>query len=93
MRPATTHTVLSAEDCLTLGGHFYSLQTMESTYEALLVEHHLGFLVTNTHHTDAPILLFMLIEKLASAAIRDPIAFVQGEQKPLCDGRSSLNRS
>lgn len=79
MRPGTVHIVLSGEHCFTYGGHFYCAATMEQTLFALLAEHHLGFQLTNTHHSDAATLLFRLLEKYAALSESQTREFMDGK--------------
>lgn len=79
MRPGTAHLVSSGEACLTYGGHFYCAETMVQTLFALLAEHHLGFQLTNTHHTEAAILLFKLLEKYEAMSDSPDFHLEEGE--------------
>ena len=58
MRPGTPHFVLTAEDCLSVGGHFYSTATYELTLKSVMHEFYAGNVITNTHIPTAPIYLF-----------------------------------
>ncbi|KAL5522155.1 hypothetical protein ACEPAF_7597 [Sanghuangporus sanghuang] len=57
MPPGTVHAVLTLQDSLALGGHFYNFGTMESTAISLIREHYFGQYLTNTEHPKAPLLL------------------------------------
>lgn len=57
MPPCTPHAVLTLEDSVALGGHFYCNLTMDRTLDAIVQEHFFGDFVTNTEHTRAPLLL------------------------------------
>ena len=58
MRPYTLHFVVTAEDCLAVGGHFYCAETLSRTMLALVSEHHLGVMTVNSSHPTALLILF-----------------------------------
>jgi len=62
MRPGTPHFVVTLEDCLAVGGHFFSMCTMQRTLRSLLAEHYLGNVLTNTMLETAPLILLKLFE-------------------------------
>lgn len=71
MHPGTPHFVVSVEDCLAVGGHFYSAPLFDKTMKALVIEHFIGHVVTNTGHSQCGIVLLkmmsytkLLIERL-----------------------------
>ena len=57
MRPGTPHLVLTFEDCLAVGGHFYSTATYELSLKSIMHEFYAGTVITNTHLPTAPIYL------------------------------------
>ncbi|TDL13507.1 hypothetical protein BD410DRAFT_846876 [Rickenella mellea] len=61
MRPGTPHFVITVEDALAVGGHFYNRQTFSETLRALAFEHQFGANLTNTEHLTSPIILFKLL--------------------------------
>lgn len=62
MKPAQPHFVITLNDCLAMGAHFYSAVTYADTLRGLAVEHYAGKLVTNTEHTTTPLFLFKLLD-------------------------------
>lgn len=62
MRPGTPHFVVTTEDCLAVGGHFYCRSTYSATLDALACIHFLGNVLTNTSHDTAPVILFKSME-------------------------------
>lgn len=62
MRPGQPHFVVTLNDCLAVGGHFYSSTNYSGTLRSLVTEHYVGRLVTNTEHTTSPIVLFKLLD-------------------------------
>lgn len=60
MRPGTPHFVVTTEDCLTIGGHFYSRQNFDTSLYAMVLENRFGQGITNTDHITAPIILIRL---------------------------------
>ena len=58
MKPYTVHYVVTTEDCLAIGGHFYSSHMYTWMLSAMVVEHYIGNLVTNTSHLHMPIILY-----------------------------------
>ncbi len=65
MHPGTTHFVVSVEDCLAVGGHFYSAPTLDKTMCSLVQEHFLGHLITNTMHSPCGISLLRCCRMLS----------------------------
>lgn len=61
MRPATPHSVLSLDDCLTLGGHFFSKENFSRSVQAMLLENVAGQFITNTEHPTSPLVLAKLV--------------------------------
>ena len=57
MRPNTIHYVISTQDTIALGGHFYNKEDYTNTLFAMVAEHFVGNLVTNTTHQNAPVIL------------------------------------
>lgn len=51
MQPNTPHCVLTIDDCFAVGGHFYSMATMDRTLDGLICHHSFGHLLTNESHS------------------------------------------
>lgn len=51
MQPGTIHFVISTENCLAIGGHFYSPVTLDRTLMSMVFERYVGPSITNTTHT------------------------------------------
>lgn len=64
MQPGTPHYVITIEDALAIGGHFFNLPTMEFTLRAILIEHFFGSSVTNIAYPQAAIALMKLVDHL-----------------------------
>lgn len=62
MRPAQPQFVVTLNDSLAMGAHFYSAVCYSDTLRGLAVEHFAGKLVTNTEHTTTPLFLFKLLD-------------------------------
>ena len=58
MPPYTIHIVLTTDNSITVGGHFYSYLTFDRTLKALLAEHFAGNSLTNASHGQAAVILF-----------------------------------
>lgn len=58
MNPGSPHVVLTTEDCLAVGGHYYGLRSIEKTVHMLVQEHFIGSYITNTSHGKAPFAFF-----------------------------------
>ncbi len=63
MRPGTPHFVVTVEDCMAIGGHFYSKENFLATLQAIALEHCMGVSITNTEHPTAPLILFKLMNE------------------------------
>lgn len=63
MQPGTPHFVVTVEDCLALGGHFYNKETFSSTVHSIVLEHYMGLALTNTDHPTVPLTLFKLLSE------------------------------
>lgn len=61
MHGNTPHIVISIEDCLAVGGHFYSSKSFASTLCGLVVIHYFGRMTTNDDHSDCRSILFRLL--------------------------------
>ncbi len=61
MRPGTPHFVMMVEDCVAVGGHFYSKENFFATLQAIALEHCMGISITNTEHPTVPLILFKLL--------------------------------
>lgn len=70
MQPATPHFVITIEDALAVGGHFYSLPTMELSVRGMLLEHFFGSAIVNAAYPQCPIALIKLVDYLVE--ILDP---------------------
>lgn len=64
MRPGTPHFVISSEDCLAIGGHFYSWKTLDKTMMAMVFERYVGTLTTNTAHSKCGIVFIRMLSYL-----------------------------
>lgn len=62
LRPGTPHFVITLEDSMAVGGHFYSMPSMKSTLRAMMLEHYFGGTVTNSAHPQSPIALVKLLD-------------------------------
>ncbi|TDL14726.1 hypothetical protein BD410DRAFT_845782 [Rickenella mellea] len=69
MRPGTPHFVVTVEDALAVGGHFYNRQTFSETLRALVLEHKYGANLTNTEHLTSPIILIKLLHEYCSVMV------------------------
>ena len=63
MRPNTRHKVLTVQDCLVIGGHFYSPVCYDRTLTGIVYEHFFGSLITNQTHATSGLVLFKLLAK------------------------------
>ncbi|KAL5529795.1 hypothetical protein ACEPAG_5782 [Sanghuangporus baumii] len=61
MRPGTSHLVITGDFSVCFGGHFYSYAHLEDTLRALVLEHYIGFRVSNAEHRVAPLLLMKAV--------------------------------
>ena len=66
MMPGTPHAVLTLEDSLAEGGHFYSGLQYKRTLYSILAEHFCGKYITNASHPRAPLLLFKTLMGLVA---------------------------
>jgi hypothetical protein len=64
MPPCTPHFVITTDDCLAVGGHFYNYEGVFDTMRAIVVEHYFGDAWTNTDHPSAYIILFKMADEL-----------------------------
>jgi hypothetical protein len=62
MRPGTVHAVVTIEDCLAMGGHFYSAANYIDTLKAIIVEKHIGNKLANTQHVRSSLALFKSLQ-------------------------------
>ncbi|KAI5115273.1 hypothetical protein M0805_001914 [Coniferiporia weirii] len=67
MHAGTPHAVLTTEDSITFGGHYYSNLHLHDTLYCITFEHYLRTVITNTQHMKALLLFF----KALSAFVRD----------------------
>lgn len=58
MRPGTIHFVVTVEDSLCFGNHFFNRETFGATLEAVVHEHFFGRTITNTTHAESFVILF-----------------------------------
>jgi hypothetical protein len=61
MQPGTRHFVVTVEDCLAVGGHFYNADNYDRTAANIIYQHFLGRSISNTEHSDATFLLMKLV--------------------------------
>lgn len=69
MRPGTRHAVLTLEDCLIVGCHFYSRHTFSCTVYALVMQHYFNQL-SNAAHPESTLLLLKIAVDLINKACR-----------------------
>lgn len=81
MRPGTRHFVVTVEDCLAVGGHFYNRENFSATMIAIVYEHYYGNSITNTAHPSSPIILFKLLADYADILADDNSADYQKESE------------
>lgn len=70
MPPGTIHYVVTLEDSLCVGGHYFTDKTFTKTLYACVYEHFVGKAITNTEHSEAHIVLFKLFVKWSDIFIR-----------------------
>lgn len=63
MQPGTPHHVISTEDTIAVGGHFFSSLLFSRTLEAMIAEHFASDFLTNTEHSEVHIVLFKMLRK------------------------------
>jgi hypothetical protein len=61
MRPNRPHIAFTLEDCMVLGGHFYSALTLVQSLQAGMREHMHGRSLTNTEHLASEMILHRLV--------------------------------
>lgn len=61
MQPGTVHFVISTEDCLAIGGHFYSPGTLDRTLMCMVFERYTAPNITNTAHTKCGALFMRML--------------------------------
>jgi hypothetical protein len=61
MRPNTRHYVVTVEDCLALGGHFYNRNNFSRTATGIIYQHFSGVATSNTEHSNATFILMKLV--------------------------------
>ena len=66
MMAGTPHAVLTLEDSLTEGGHFFSGLQYKRTLYSILAEHFCGKYITNASQHRAPLLLFKTLMGLVA---------------------------
>jgi hypothetical protein len=62
MQPNRPHIVFTLEDCIVLGGHFYSALTLVQSLQAGMHEHMHGCSLTNTEHLASEMILHRLVQ-------------------------------
>jgi hypothetical protein len=63
MQPSCRHFVVTVEDCLAIGGHFYNSDTFDRTALGIVLQHFLGTTIINTEHSDATLHLMKLVHR------------------------------
>ncbi|KLO05144.1 hypothetical protein SCHPADRAFT_947151 [Schizopora paradoxa] len=58
MHPGVPHFVISLNDCLAVGGHFFSSALFSKSLRAIVVEHYFGKDITNTEHLSSGLAFF-----------------------------------
>lgn len=61
MRPGIIHFVVTLEDCLAVGGHFYSSLCYRDSLRAAVLEHYFGDSITNTEHPRCGVAFFKAV--------------------------------
>ncbi|KLO10312.1 hypothetical protein SCHPADRAFT_892419 [Schizopora paradoxa] len=64
MQPGTVHFVISTEDCITVGGHFYSPATLDKTMMSLVTKRYVAPQTTNTAHSHCGVLFLRMLSYL-----------------------------
>lgn len=62
MRPNTPHAVFTPEDCIVLGGHFYTFHGLQDTVYGIIHCFTMDNILTNSEHPDARVLLFRMMQ-------------------------------
>ena len=57
--------VITLEDSICFGGHFYSLETMEETLQSIVDEHYHGKSTTNAEHPRAYLSMIQYVLQLS----------------------------
>lgn len=65
LQPSTNHFVVNLKNSITLGGHFYTYDLMNSTLKGIVRDHFIGASNTNTEH---PKVLALLMRAVCSFA-------------------------
>lgn len=76
MQPGTPHHIISTEDTIAIGGHFFSTFLFSKTLEALIIEHFVAEFITNTEHTEVHIVLFKMLRKYRDGLNRGEFLWV-----------------
>jgi hypothetical protein len=63
MRPGERHHVITVEDCLAIGGHFYNRENFDRTAINMIHQHFLGAVISNTEHSEAVFILLKLVHR------------------------------
>lgn len=71
MPPGTIHYVVSTKDSIAVGGHFYSAKNLLQTLYAMIVEHFVGHLTTNTAHSRCGILFIKMLSYITAVSRRN----------------------
>lgn len=66
MKPGVEHYVVTLQDSIVRGGHFYAYETLVETFHSKVEEAFCGQTITNTEHLDSDALLFRLVERAHS---------------------------
>lgn len=82
MRPGTPHYVVTLEDSLCVGGHFFTSTTFTKTLFACIHEHFVGTSITNTEHCEVHIVLFKIFQKWATGILSGYDAKCQAQTAP-----------
>jgi hypothetical protein len=61
MRPGSRHFIITVEDCLAIGGHFYNANNFNKTACAIMLQHFMGTTIVNTEHSEAVSHLIKLV--------------------------------
>jgi hypothetical protein len=63
MQPGARHYVVTLDDCLAVGGHFYNRDNFDRTAVNIVYQHFLGVSISNTEHSDAVFVLMKLVHQ------------------------------
>ena len=83
MRPSTVHYVVSTDDAIVLGRHFYAASTIRRTISGMVHTFITGFLITNDSHERTNTLIRRLFALWLRYYVADEPNQNNGESLPL----------